>query len=216
MRRTMDIRRQIDTLRSDRAEENQGPRVSMFGDSQADVDRDRLKQEYLSLLTNPTQKDLYGSGFYGGRRGQTAGGGEYAARLGSMAQALGLDNQAIADRAGHRTMLEHERMQQSGADRRAANTNALDAKRLGLEREAQGFKTRAERRLEGLYQRHEAAKTPEERAAILEQIRALRGDDPGKRYMVVPGGQEWDANAQALVNRPGGVFNTLSEKFVSQ
>jgi hypothetical protein len=214
MRRTMDMQRQIDTLRSDRAVENQGPRVSMFGSSQADVDRDRLKQAYLSLLTNPTQKDLYGSGFYGGRRGQSAGGGEYAARLGAMTQALGLDNQAIADRAGHQTLLERERMQQGGADRRAANTNALAAERLGLEREAQGFQSRAARRLEGLYQQHEAAKTPEERAAILEQIRALRGDDHSKRYMAVNGGQEWDANANALVNRQGRVFDVYSGKFV--
>jgi hypothetical protein len=60
------------------------------------------------------------------------------------------------------------------------------------------------------------AKTPEEQAAIAEQIRLLRGDDPSKRYMAVSGGKEWDANAQALVERPGIVFDTRSGRYVPQ
>jgi hypothetical protein len=191
-----------------------GPRVSVFGDRR-EAERERMLQDYRSLLMNPTLKDLQGSGFYG-RRGQASGDGNYAARLGAFAQALGLDDKAIADRAGNETQLERERMQQGGADRRAADENALSAGRLGLEREAQGFQSRAARQLESLYQQHAAAQTPEEQAAIAERIRMLRGDDPAKRYMAVNGGKEWDANAQALVERPGIVFDTRSGQYVAQ
>jgi hypothetical protein len=175
MRRTMDMQRQIDTLRNDRTEENQGPRVSMFGGSQADVDRDRLKQEYLSLLTNPTQKDLTGSGFYGGRRGQTAGGGEYAARLGAMAQALGLDNQAIANQAGNQTMLERERMQQGGADRRAAAGFAANRPYQDAQTEGLGFQNRAARQAEELRNKYFNAQTAAEKKQALEELRAFNG-----------------------------------------
>lgn len=49
---------------------------------------------------------------------------------------------------------------------------------LGLKREAQGFQTRAARRQEELQARYEAAKTPEERNAIVQQIRDLSGREP--------------------------------------
>lgn len=49
---------------------------------------------------------------------------------------------------------------------------------LGLKREAQGFQTRAARRQEELQARYEAAKTPEERNAIAQQIRDLSGREP--------------------------------------
>lgn len=79
---------------------------------------------------------------------------------------------------------------------------------LGLKREAQGFQTRAQARQEALQARYEAAKTPEERSAIAQQIRDLSGkQEPQNRFTVVPGGQEWDANAGAMRNVPGRVIN---------
>jgi hypothetical protein len=176
MRRTMDMQRQLDALRNDRAAE--GQRVSVFGGSQADADRDRLKQDYLSLSTNPTLKDLYGSGFYGGRRGQAAGGGgEYATRLGAMAQALGLDNKAASDQAGNAAMLERERMQQSGADRRAAAGFTADQPYRAAQTEGLGFQNRAARQMEQLRDNFFNAKTQEEKNQALEALRAIFGKD---------------------------------------
>jgi hypothetical protein len=95
------------------------------------------------------------------------------------------------------------------ANNRFAESNAIDKGRLGLETEAQGFKTRAAQREEKLYQKYEAAKTPEERSAIAESIRALSGkeEDPRKNYLETGGGQEWDANAGVMRNVGKTVIN---------
>ena len=45
-------------------------------------------------------------------------------------------------------------------------------------------------RVEKLYQQLENATTPEERAAVTEQLRALSGKEAPNRFTVVPGGQE--------------------------
>lgn len=142
-----------------------GPRVMEFGNVD-DAAKDRMLQEYQSLMTNPTFSDLKDPQ-------------RYATRLDAFGQALGLDDKAAADRAGNRTMLERERMQQEGANRRAADANALARESAtnanALVREDRGFRNRTERRLESLYQQYEAAKTPEERSAIVERIDVLRG-----------------------------------------
>lgn len=58
------------------------------------------------------------------------------------------------------------------------NRQGIANEELGLKREAQGFQTRAARRQEELQARYEAAKTPEERNAIAQQIRDLSGREP--------------------------------------
>ena len=58
------------------------------------------------------------------------------------------------------------------------NRQGIANEELGLKREAQGFQTRAARRQEELQARYEAAKTPEERSAIAQQIRDLSGREP--------------------------------------
>ena len=61
----------------------------------------------------------------------------------------------------------------------------------------------------------EAAKTPEERAAIAQQIRDLSGkQEPQNRFTVVPGGQEWDAASGAMRNVPARVVNNQTGQFV--
>jgi hypothetical protein len=100
------------------------------------------------------------------------------------------------------------------ADRRLSREEALARDRLDIDRqraesEAQtrGFEVRGMERVERLYQQLEAAETPEARAAIAEQIRALSGKDTPNRYTVVPGGQEYDAAAGMVLNRPAMVLN---------
>ena len=95
--------------------------------------------------------------------------------------------------------------------------NAIDQGRLNLDQQVRGFDIRAGQRQEKLYQRYEAAKTPEERSAIVQQIRDLSGKaEPTNRYTVVPGGQEWDATAGAMRNVPGRVLNNQTGQFVEQ
>lgn len=87
---------------------------------------------------------------------------------------------------------------------------------LGLRREAQGFQTRAAKRQEELQARYEAAKTPEERSAIAQQIRDLSGKEYPNRFTVVPGGQEIDPTTNQLVRRPDRVINNQTGAFVDQ
>lgn len=96
-----------------------------------------------------------------------------------------------------------------GIDGRRADTAqdlaALQADELGLKREAAGFQTRAAKRLEDLQNRYQSAKTPEERTAIAQQLRELQGKGEGNlrdNFMVVGGGQEWDAQAGVMRNVP--------------
>ena len=87
---------------------------------------------------------------------------------------------------------------------------------LGLKREAQGFQTRAAKRQEELQAKYEAAKTPEERSAIAQQIRDLGGKEFPNRFTVVPGGQEVDPTTNQLVTRPARVINNQTGAFVDQ
>lgn len=88
----------------------------------------------------------------------------------------------------------------------------LAGQELGIKREAQGFQTRAAQRQEALQARYEAAKTQEERAAIAQQIRDLSGktESPKDNFMVVGGGQEWDASAGAMRNVPQRLIDLRS------
>lgn len=111
---------------------------------------------------------------------------------------------------GMREAGENQRtgVREAGANNRANASNQIQQGELGLRKEAQGFQTRAAQRQEDLQAKYEAAKTPEERSAIAQQIRDLSGkQEPQNRFTVVPGGQEWDANAGAMRNVPGRVIN---------
>ena len=103
-------------------------------------------------------------------------------------------------------------MREQGANAREAGRNALTAEELGLKREAQGFQTRAAKRLEDLQNSYLAAKTPEERTAIAQQLRELRGKDQPARYKVAAGGQQIDANGVAY-KVPDRVFNEQTGEF---
>ena len=107
-------------------------------------------------------------------------------------------------------------VQEGGASARAAASNAVQRGELDLRREAQAPNTRAAQRQEALYQRYEAAKTPEERSAIAQQLRDLNGKEPANRFTVVPGGQEIDPTTQQSVTRPARVFNNQTGQFVDQ
>lgn len=106
------------------------------------------------------------------------------------------------------------------ADRRARAEDGLARDRLDIDRrraegeaQARGFEVRGTQRVERLYQQLEAAETPEARAAIAEQIRALSGKDTQNRYTVVPGGQE--VTEQGMLRTvPSRVLNNQTGQLV--
>jgi len=106
------------------------------------------------------------------------------------------------------------------AERRLSREEALARDRLDIDRrraegeaQARGFEVRGMQRMERLYQQLEAAETPEARAAIAEQIRALSGKDTPNRYTVVPGGQE--VTEQGMLRTvPSRVLNNQTGQLV--
>lgn len=87
----------------------------------------------------------------------------------------------------------------------AQTARALDARRLVLEEQVKGIDIRAAKRLESLQTRYAEAKTDADRAKIAKEIRDLSGKGDGNlkdNFMVVGGGQEWDAQAGAMRNVP--------------
>lgn len=127
---------------------------------------------------------------------------------------------AMQDRASTRA-LEYDRLAASAKD--AQQRRGVDAQRLGIEQQradsetrARGFEARGMERVERLYAAYESAKTPEERASVAEQIRAMSGKEAPNRFTVVPGGQEIDPTTNMAVTRPARVFNNQSGQFVDQ
>lgn len=95
----------------------------------------------------------------------------------------------------------------------AEQRNQLEGQRTQQEIESGDLSLAQQRQVADLYARYEQA-APEERAALAEQIRTLTGKDAPNRFTVVPGGQEYDSTAGALVNRPSRVFNNQTGQFV--
>lgn len=109
-------------------------------------------------------------------------------------------------------------MQEQGANARAEGRNAIERDEFGLKKEAAGFQTRAAKRLEDLQASYQSAKTPEERAAIAQQLRELQGKGDGnlrENFMTVGGGQEWDAQAGVMRNVPQRLVDLRSGQEVS-
>ena len=133
-----------------------------------------------SIMNDGGKWDKHGKGVVSPERA-------YAMELAKTDAALrgaqpGVDVAAMRENAG----IQREGMQQAGAttrtgmteqgaNSREAGRNALATDEFGLRREAAGFQTRAAKRLEDLQASYQSAKTPEERAAIAQQLRELQG-----------------------------------------
>lgn len=89
----------------------------------------------------------------------------------AMRENGGLQREAVQQQGG----LRREQVQQAGANTRANASNAVDQRRVGLEEQVRGFDIREGQRKEQLFARYDAAKTPEEKAAVAQQIRDLSG-----------------------------------------
>ena len=97
-------------------------------------------------------------------------------------------------------------------------TNDLANREFNLNATEKGFGIRNSARLEKLYEQYDSAKSDEDRKSIQEKINRYAGNkaDTGKdRYMTVGGGQEWNNEAMAMVNRPQQLFDTQTQQFVN-
>lgn len=101
-----------------------------------------------------------------------------------------------------------------GLEQDAAKFNAefgLKSREAKLNETKEGFGIRNSQRVEKLYEMYDKAETDEQRATIQEKINRFTGakGESGKdRYMTVGGGQEWNAEAETMVNRPQQIFDT--------
>ena len=96
-------------------------------------------------------------------------------------------------------------------------TNDLANREFNLNATEKGFGIRNSARLEKLYEQYDKAETDEQRQSIQEKINRYAGKaESGKdRYMTVGGGQEWNNEAMAMVNRPQQLFDTQTQQFVN-
>ena len=118
--------------------------------------------------------------------------GENALDRGLKAQDLAARREDAAANRGLKSMELQDSMQ----------TNAV-------RREAAGFEVSAARQMQQLRDQYLNGKTPEERNAAAQKLQALSGksDSLKDNFMVVGGGQEWDANAMAMRNVPQRVID---------
>ncbi len=95
-------------------------------------------------------------------------------------------------------------------------TNDLANREFNLNATEKGFGIRNSARLEKLYEQYDKAETDEQRQSIQEKINRYAGKaESGKdRYMTVGGGQEWNNEAMAMVNRPQQLFDTQTQQFI--
>lgn len=131
-----------------------------------------------------------------------------SSRAPTMAELLN-DRRDRADASAgldQRRVANDERRTEAEIARNAANDQSAQ--------QLQGFQISAAQRAEQLYVAYQQASDPQEKAALAEQIRVLNGKEQPNRFTVVPGGQEYDTTAGALVNRPARVLNNQSGEFV--
>lgn len=108
--------------------------------------------------------------------------GVQAAIGGQMHDAQAAQTAALQSKNTLASNLATEQMRQDGENQRSSRRLAIDQQRLGIEAgkaaqesTARGFDIRAAQRQEDLYKKYDAAKTPEEKSAIAQQIRDLSG-----------------------------------------
>lgn len=162
-------------------------------DWQARQDLKNLETSASSIMNRPEWNSAGMGRFRGAPAGTPPAVAAYQAALqtdAALKQAQpGMDQAAMRENA----TLAREGMNQEGADRRNAADNstrmaevtargftdrgrlALDQSKAALDSQVRGFDIRAGQRQEALSKKYEAAKTPEEKAAIAQQIRDLSG-----------------------------------------
>ena len=156
-------------------------------------------------------------------RGNNAAGQAYAAlvgelttgtRQGQTAEMQDATNRYTADtrEAG---ATQRALMGEEGATRRAGMTNEVQQGELGLKREAQSLTRERDQRLRKAEDDFLNETDPAKREAKARTLQALMGKGDGTpagkdRYITMGGGQEFDLDAKAVVNRPQQLFDTVT------
>lgn len=197
----------------------QAPQVEHSGNSWAR--RNELRNAQVSA-SSMTEQPGYGGivtrrGVVGGRPSAGPASQQYAAMLAADAKARGqeaeLQGQAMRENAatGREGMREQGLNTRHSADLAARAFESrykrgLDERRLELDEKTKGFDIRNAQRKEGILRRYDAAKTDEERAALIKQFPDVFGKQDSKslkdNFMAVGGGQEWDSQANVMRNVP--------------
>lgn len=206
----------------------QAPQVQHSGNSwQA---RNDLRNAAVSA-SSMTEQPGYGGiltrrGFVGGVQGATPAQQAYQSMLASDQAARAAQNTGEQTAMRENAAIQRTGMQEQGATGRNAMDNsvrtaevlargfdarrkqALDERRLGLEERAQQPQIQAAQRQEALFQRYQAAKTPEERNAIAQQIRDLKGTASPASWKAVA----LQGGTDAMGNKTEGVLAAVNEQ----
>src|SRR5450830_1368072 len=138
---------------------------------------------------------------------------EWNALRGQQAEAQAIDaanGRAAMQDAGQTA---RARMQELGANRRAAQANQVARSELALKQNTATIQSRAAQRLDQLHGAYEAATTPDERAKIVEQIRLISGRDKPDQYKVAAGGQQLGPNGE-ITKTPDRIYNASTGQVV--
>ncbi|MCU4438734.1 hypothetical protein KTI07_04245 [Acinetobacter lwoffii] len=130
------------------------------------------------------------------------------------------NNAASILQTGMREDGQNQRQTQSlDQDSQKFNANyGLQARQQYLTEKKEGFGVRQAERAEKLYEMYDKAETDEQRQSIQARIDRITGakEQNGRdRYMAVGGGQEWDQNANVMVNRPQQIFDTQTQQYLN-
>lgn len=130
------------------------------------------------------------------------------------------DNSANILQTGMRESGQNTRHAASlGQDNYQFNTDfGLKQRQQNLTEKKEGFGIRQAERAEKLHEMYDKAETDEQRQSIQARIDRLTGakEQNGRdRYMTVGGGQEWDQNANVMVNRPQQIFDTQTQQYLN-
>ena len=168
----------------------QAPQVLHSGNSwQARNDLRNAEVSASSIANNGGRWDQHGRGVVSPERAK------YAALLSADAKARGLEPELAGKAMSENARLQQGQMsndtqrdvaalREAGETVRAGGRNlredrrfGLDAQRYGLDATAKGFDIRAGQRKDGVLQRYDAAKTDDERAALIKQHPEVFGRD---------------------------------------
>lgn len=142
-------------------------------------------------------------------------GGDFGAEKVDPIQALINNGRPMTTRkAAAIAQLQAARAQAEGA----TATRDMEGQRLAMDKETTDLSNREKKGLLSAQDAYANARTPEERAAAEQRLRAVQGKydkEAPNRFTVVPGGQEIGADGIPFT-RPSSVINNQTGEFVNQ
>lgn len=186
----------------------QGPQVAVMPNTGGYglMDATRLRERELRMATTSTRSNLESSAGY---KARMAGAAEALSKF-QEEQTEGPRNAAERELKAQELAMRGQEMQDARGFRsgQLANDSArlgLEGQRVGSEVQARGFEISQAKRLENLRAKYDAATDPKAKAELAQQLNTLTGKSASSlkdNFMVVGGGQEFDAAAGVMRNVP--------------